>query len=293
MGEGQAIERSKAMIFHGWLVGPELHRLGVLGDGHVSHTPLPQCRSARQIPHDAGVNRAGNGNVVNRHIAHQRLGIHRLHEVGAAKIVKGAPGNGKHRCGVHFRIVEPVHQMHGAWAGGCHADPELARVLRIPGGHEGGGFFVAYRDEANLILSLAQRLDDRVDAIADDAEDELNVPSEQRLDENVRGVEFRVGRGDGMGVRRARCRCRLSDRGEARPHQPHAKRTGRLQNAAAGMECIEFVSDGGSFLTLRPLWPFIFLRTDAPGFAAISRPERRPCQLWERQAEFQMASRLV
>ena len=68
-------------------------------------------------------------------------------------------------------------------------------MLRVPRGHEGGRLFVAYRDEADLILALAQRFDDRVDAVPDDAEDELNIPSNQRLNESVRSIELWISGG--------------------------------------------------------------------------------------------------
>src|ERR1022692_1546550 len=112
--------------------------------------------------------------------------------------------------------------MHGAWPGGRQTNAEFARVLRIPRGHEGSRLFVAYRDEADPILALAQRLDDRVDAVPDDAEDELNIPSDQRLNENVRGIELWIGGGNAMGLRRTRSLSRPSCGGNARPHQPHA-----------------------------------------------------------------------
>jgi hypothetical protein len=54
-----------------------------------------------------------------------------------------------------------------------------------------------------------------------------------------------------MGIRRARSLYRSSGGGKARPHQSHAERARRLQNAAAGVQRIEFVGDFRSLLSLR------------------------------------------
>jgi len=43
-------------------------------------------------------------------------------------------------------------------------------------------------NEANIIPAQAQGFDDAVDAISGEAEDELNLPIDQRVDENVCGV---------------------------------------------------------------------------------------------------------
>jgi hypothetical protein len=55
-------------------------------------------------------------------------------------------------------------------------------------GHERRRFFVANRNEANPILTLAERLDDRIDAIADNAESMGGTPSDQRFDNDVGGI---------------------------------------------------------------------------------------------------------
>src|ERR1700735_2163161 len=133
--------------------------------------------------------------------------------------------------------------MDRAWSGRCQANAELTRVLGVPRGHEGSRFLVTHRDEADLILALAQGLDDRVDAIPDDAEDKLNIPSDQRLNENVRGGQFWIGGGEALGLRRVRSLCRARGGTETRrPHQPDAQRAGRLQYAPTGVQPIELVS---------------------------------------------------
>lgn len=50
---------------------------------------------------------------------------------------------------------------------------------------------VAHADIADTILAFAQRLDDRIDAVADNAEHERCAPGNQRLDQNIEGVNLR------------------------------------------------------------------------------------------------------
>jgi hypothetical protein len=75
-------------------------------------------------------------------------------------------------------------QAAGSRCGEAHTD--LARELRVAAHHEGGGFFMAHLDEANLFLPRPQRLDDPVDAIAGQAEHHVDAPFHQRVDEAVR-----------------------------------------------------------------------------------------------------------
>ena len=56
------------------------------------------------------------------------------------------------------------------------------------GGHEGGGLFVPHWHKADAIPALTQSFDDRIDAVADDAEDVRRAPIDERLDQDIRGI---------------------------------------------------------------------------------------------------------
>jgi hypothetical protein len=45
-------------------------------------------------------------------------------------------------------------------------------------------------DEADPILPLAQCFNDRIDAIPDNAEDKLDLPTDQGLNEYIRGIKI-------------------------------------------------------------------------------------------------------
>src|SRR5690606_23510920 len=62
-----------------------------------------------------------------------------------------------------------------------------AGPLGVGAGGERGGLLVPHLDEADPVLARAQRLHDAVDAVAGDAEDGIDVPVDQRLDQDVRG----------------------------------------------------------------------------------------------------------
>ena len=96
------------------------------------------------------------------------------------------PGDREHRLAVELGVVQAVEQVDPARPGGREADAQLAGELGVAAGHERGRFLVAHLDEADLVLALAQRLHDPVDAVAGQAEDDLDAPVDAGFDQNVR-----------------------------------------------------------------------------------------------------------
>jgi len=119
-------------------------------------------------------------------VRHPRTVIGHAHEqpveidvplvVGADRVVQGVAGDGQHRLPVALGTVQAMEQDHAARAGGGHASAQLAAVPGVAGRSERGGFLVAHRDEAQLVLVRAQRLEQTVDAVAGAAGDGVNVP---------------------------------------------------------------------------------------------------------------------
>lgn len=62
-----------------------------------------------------------------------------------------------------MRIVEAIHQMNGARAGRAKAHTEAAGVFGDARGHKGGGLLMTHANITDAVLTLAQRLDDRID----------------------------------------------------------------------------------------------------------------------------------
>ena len=52
------------------------------------------------------------------------------------------------------------------------------------------GFFVAHRNVPDAVLSLSERLDDRINAITDNTEDVGRAPIDQCFDQKVRGIQI-------------------------------------------------------------------------------------------------------
>ena len=69
--------------------------------------------------------------------------------------------------------------------------PSLPPCLAMPEAMKAAASSVAHADIADTILAFAQRLDDRIDAVADNAEHERCAPGNQRLDQNIEGVNLR------------------------------------------------------------------------------------------------------
>lgn len=81
-------------------------------------------------------------------------------------------------------VIKTGEQVDSAEAGGGEADAESSGSFRIGAGHEGGRHFMMRLDEANAVLPYAQRFHD---AIAWQGENRVDLPVDQRFDEDVGG----------------------------------------------------------------------------------------------------------
>ncbi|BDZ42336.1 hypothetical protein GCM10025865_16350 [Paraoerskovia sediminicola] len=87
------------------------------------------------------------------------------------------------------RVVQAVDQVQVAGAARARAHREVPGDLGLRGGHERGGLLVAHVDPFDagaVLVGAADRVDDRVQAVADDAEDVLDPRRDELGDEQVR-----------------------------------------------------------------------------------------------------------
>jgi hypothetical protein len=89
--------------------------------------------------------------------------VHVLLEVAADQFVERVAGDGEDRLAVHPGVVEAVEEVHAAGAAGGHAHAQPAGELCVPAGGERGRLLVPHLDEAELVLAVAQRLEEPVD----------------------------------------------------------------------------------------------------------------------------------
>src|SRR5918994_5805763 len=75
--------------------------------------------------------------------------------------------------------------MDTAGARSRQADAELARVFGISAGHECRRFLVTRLNKPDLLLPLAQRLHDAVDAIPRQAKNDIDSPIVNGFDKNI------------------------------------------------------------------------------------------------------------
>jgi len=75
--------------------------------------------------------------------------------------------------------------MGGARPSGREANAKLSREFRVADGHERAHFLVARLDEVDLTVAL-EGADHAVDAVARIAEDALDAPGLEPLDEEIR-----------------------------------------------------------------------------------------------------------
>ena len=95
--------------------------------------------------------------------------------------------DGQYRRAAAMRIEQAIDEMQIAGPARACADGKLAGDLRFGRGREGGDLLMP---DVNLVdrLSLAQRVGEAVQAIADHAEDALDAGLGQRLCDEVRDI---------------------------------------------------------------------------------------------------------
>ena len=86
-------------------------------------------------------------------------------------------GDREHGLAVELGVVKAVEQVDAAGSGRRQADAQLAGILGIGASHERRRFFMPYLYKADLLLPLAQRFHDAVDAVPGETEDDIDSPS--------------------------------------------------------------------------------------------------------------------
>jgi len=120
-----------------------------------------------------------------RDVGVQPIQRHVLLGERADEVVKRHTRDGEDRLPVECGVVEAVQEMDPARARRREADTQPAREFGVAARHQRRRFLVANLDEAHLVAALAQRLHDAVDAVAGEAEDDLDAPVLNRFDQDV------------------------------------------------------------------------------------------------------------
>ena len=155
------------------------------GHGQVRDAPRREGRPAGDVDQLAGVLRPQDHLVVGGDVLEQLEDVDLLLVVRADQVVVGVPGDRQHRGAVELGVVEAVEQVDGPRAAGGEADAQPAGELGVAAGGERRRLLVAALDEADLVLVLAQGLEDPVDPVAGEAEDRVHAPVDQLLDDHV------------------------------------------------------------------------------------------------------------
>ncbi len=151
----------------------------------MGHAAVAQRGPTGAIADDDRMLGASHLLVVQGHVLHQLGGVDTLLITHADQIVESEPSQGDHRRAIESRIIEPIEEVDGAGTCGSQAYAQTSGVLGKAGGHEGCSLFVPDADIANPVLALAQRFNDRIDAIADDAERMRGAPGDQGIDQDI------------------------------------------------------------------------------------------------------------
>ena len=168
------------------VVGGHLLGLRVDRHGDVSDAPVGERRAAGELDDVLGVGRAHDAAVIDAHVHEQLVELDILLGVGVQQIMVLKARDGDDGLAVELSVVKTVEEVDAAGTRGGDAGAEPSRPLGVGASHEGGGLLVAHLDEADLLLLLPQRLDDAVDAVAGDAENRVDAPVDQGVNQNVR-----------------------------------------------------------------------------------------------------------
>src|SRR6185312_11851206 len=124
-------------------------------------------------------------------VLEEDLEVDLLLVVGPDRMALLLADDGQHRLVVELGVVEAVDQMHGARARGGYAGPDLAGELGLGTGHEGGHLLVPGLGEHRL-FHLLPGPDEAVDAVPGVAEDPLDAPLTQALEDVMSHVAHKT-----------------------------------------------------------------------------------------------------
>jgi hypothetical protein len=169
----------------------DLHRvehLDVIGHDDAGHRALVEGDPHGPVHYMADLVRHRDRlHVLRRHVLEQAVQVDLLLIVAAERAAGLLADDGHHRLMVRLCVVEPVQQVDGAGAGGCHAHAHLAGELGMAASHERGQLLMARLDELHLVAGPVERAQQPVDAVARIAEDPSHAPLPQPLEEVVAG----------------------------------------------------------------------------------------------------------
>ena len=198
----------------------------------MRHRPAGQGVADGQVDQRRDLDGDVDHHVVLGHVGEQPLEVDLLLVAGAEQLRLLHPGDGQHRLMVELGVVQPVEQVDAAGPGRGQADAEPARRLGVAAGHEGGGLLVVDQDEPDSVLVAPEGLHDPVDAVAGQAEDGVDPPVDEPLDQqfcsNLRRHD--TSRGSGL-------RATVPDAAGHRYTSFHDVRVGRADPAGGRWLC--------------------------------------------------------
>lgn len=123
-----------------------------------------------------------------RDVLEQTLHVELLLEVAARGHTSLLTDDRDDRLVVAVRVVQAVHEVHGARPRRRHADPDLARELGVRGRHQRGHLLMRGPDVAEVLVCLlrpAQGTVETADPVPGIAVEAVEVPLDQSVDDEV------------------------------------------------------------------------------------------------------------
>ena len=142
------------------------------------------AREGSDVRHVGG---AHHPRVVDGDVLEDPGEVHVLLGVRVNEVTEVVARDREDRCAIQLCVVEAVHEVQPARPGRREADAQAARELRVRGRRKRGRLLVSDLDKADLVLVRPKGLHQPVDPVARKAEDGVDAPVDERLDECVSG----------------------------------------------------------------------------------------------------------
>src|SRR5579863_9518518 len=154
-----------------------VHLLHIFWNDDAGHGAFGGSDTHGAVNEVAYLHRAGSHvDVFSCYIFEQRDQVHFLLVVSSHGCSCRLSNNRDDWTMIHFRVVEAIEHMNGAWARGCQTNADLIRELGMGCCHECSRLFVAHLDKLKEVLVALQAAQNAVNPIAGVAKNTLDPP---------------------------------------------------------------------------------------------------------------------
>ena len=151
----------------------------------MGNAAIRQRSTTREVGNALHVRLAHDARVVDGNVHVQLVQLDVLLGKGVDQVGVRHAGQRQHRHLVELGVIQSVQQVDSAGTGGRQTDAQATGEFGVAAGHEGGRLLVPHLHEADAVLAIAQGFHDAVDTVAGQAEDRVDTPIMDGVDQHV------------------------------------------------------------------------------------------------------------